>query len=104
MIKNAKFEKSYLSHNSYIQYMEDFKFWVLATGNAHRIPEKEIVKMFVSGLKPEIFREEIYSRSFKTWVDVMVETRYELSNHWDINESLIFLGESSPEVKIESKV
>ena len=34
-------------------------------------PEIEIVKVFVSGLKPEVFREEIYSRAFETLVDVM---------------------------------
>ena len=38
---------------------------MLAAGNAYRLPEKVIVKMFVNGLKPEIFREE-------TLVDVMV--------------------------------
>ena len=59
MVKNAKMEKSELSLNTYVQYVEDFKFWVLAAGNAYRLPEKEIVKMFVSGLKPEVFREEI---------------------------------------------
>ncbi len=74
MVKNAKMEKSDLSLNTYVQYVEDFKFWVLAAGNAHRLPEKEIVKMFVSGLKPEVFREEIYSRAFETLVDVMAET------------------------------
>ena len=42
--------------------MEDFKFWVLAAGNARLLPEKEIVKIFVSGIKPDIFREEIYLR------------------------------------------
>ena len=47
MVNNAKLDKSDLSHNTYVQYIEDFKFWVLAAGNA--IPEKEIVKMFVSG-------------------------------------------------------
>ena len=56
-----------------VKYVEDFKFWVLAAGNAHRLPEKEIVKMFVSGLKPEVFREEIYSRAFETLVYVMAE-------------------------------
>ena len=49
-------------------------------------PEKEIVKMFVSGLKPEVFREEIYSRAFETLVDVMAETRHELANYRDIIE------------------
>ena len=65
MVKNAKMEKSDLSLNTYVQYVEDFKFWVLEAGNAHRLLEKEIVKMFMSGLKPEGFREEIYSRAFE---------------------------------------
>ena len=47
-------------------------------------PEKEIVKMFVSGLKPEVFREEIYSRAFETLVDVMAETRHEWANDRNI--------------------
>ena len=42
--------------------------------------------MFVSGLKPEVFREEIYSRAFETLVDVMAETRHELANFRDIIE------------------
>jgi len=42
-----------------------------------RLSEKEIVKIVVSGLKPEVFREEIYSRTFETLVDVMAETRHE---------------------------
>ena len=53
--KNAKMEKSDLSLNIYVQYVEDFKFWVLAAGNAHRLPDKDIVKMFVNGLKPEAY-------------------------------------------------
>jgi len=56
-------EKSDLSLNTYVQYVKDFKFWVLAAGNSLRLPEKEIVKMFVGGLKPELFREEIYSHA-----------------------------------------
>ena len=40
--------------------------------------------IFVSGLKPDIFREEIYSRSCESLVDVMAETRHELSNYRDI--------------------
>ena len=38
-----KMEKSDLSLNIYVQYVEDFKFWVMVTWNAHRLPEKEIV-------------------------------------------------------------
>ena len=42
--------------------------------------------VFVSGLMPDIFREEIYSRSCETLVDVMAETRHELSNYRDFIE------------------
>ena len=35
MIKNAKMGKSDLSLNTYVQYMEDFKFWLMAAGLAH---------------------------------------------------------------------
>ena len=64
-------------------------------------PEKEIVKFFVNGLKPDIFREEIYSSSFETLVDVMAETRHELSNCRDIIE--ISERIKRPEVKKEWK-
>ena len=74
-------EKSDLSLNTYVQYVEDVKFWVMAAGNAHRLPEKEIVKMFVSGPKPGVFREEIYSRAFDTFMDVIAETIHELANY-----------------------
>jgi len=79
--KNAKMEKLDLSINTYVQYLEDFKIWILAAGNFHRLPEKDIV-IFLS----EIFREEIYSRSCETLVDVMAETRHKLANYRDIIE------------------
>ena len=41
MIKNAKMEKSDLSFNTYLQYVEDFKFWVIAAGNAHNSDYRE---------------------------------------------------------------
>jgi len=40
MVNNAKMEKSDLSFNTYVQYVEDDKFWVLAAGNAHQLPRK----------------------------------------------------------------
>ena len=101
MIKNAKMEKSDLSLNTYLQYVEDFKFWVLAAGNAYRLPAKEIANFFVSGLKPNIFREEIYSRSCESLVDVLAETRHELANNRDIME--ISDRIKRPEVKKDSK-
>ena len=41
-------------------------------------------KCFVSGLKPDVFREEMYSRTFETLEDVIREAREELSVHRDI--------------------
>jgi len=34
MVKNADIEKWDLSLNTYVQYVKEFKFWVLAAGNA----------------------------------------------------------------------
>ena len=79
MIKNAKMEKSDLSLNTYVQYVEDFKFWVMAAGLPHRIPEKEIVKCFVNDLKPELFKEEMFSKSCDTLVEVMAAARSDLA-------------------------
>ena len=55
-------------------------------GRTHRLPDKEIAKCFVSGLKPDVFREEMYSRSFDTLEDVIREAREELSTYRDILE------------------
>ena len=44
-------------------------------GRAHRLPEKEIAKCFVSGLKENVFREEMYPRTFETLDDVIREDR-----------------------------
>ena len=63
LIKNAKMEKR---------------------GRTHRLPDKEIAKCV--RLKPDVFREEMYSRSFDTLVDVIREAREELSTYRDILE------------------
>ena len=55
-------------------------------GRTHPLPDKEIAKCFVSGLKPDVFREEKYSRSFDTLEDVIREAREELSTYGDILE------------------
>ena len=44
-------------------------------GRTHRLLDKEIAKCLVSGLKPEVFREEMYSRTFDTLEDVIREAR-----------------------------
>ena len=44
-------------------------------GRVYHLPEKEIAKSFVSGLKPDVFREEMYSRTFETLDDVIREAR-----------------------------
>jgi len=78
MIKNVKMEKLDLTLSTYVQYVEDFKFRVNVAGRPHRIPDKEIAKKLVNGLKPRLFREETYSRSFENLDDVVREAREEL--------------------------
>ena len=67
-----------------LKYVEDFKIWVYVAGRLHRIPEKEIAKCYVSGLKPAIFREEMNSRTFENLDDVVREVSEELSTYRDI--------------------
>ena len=63
-----------------------FPFLDECSGRTHRLTVKEIAKCFVSGLKPDIFREEMYSRSFDTLEDVIREAREDLSTYRDIME------------------
>jgi len=70
-------EKSDFSLSTYVQYVEDFRFWMDVAGRAHRFPEKEIAKCFNSRLKLDVFREEMYSRTFETLGDVICEAREE---------------------------
>jgi hypothetical protein len=49
----------------------------------NRIPEKEIIKCFVNGLKPELFKEEMFSKSCDTLVEVMAATRADLATYRD---------------------
>ena len=66
MIKNAKMENSDLTLSTYVQYVEDFKFWFNVTGRTHKLPEKEIAKCFVSDRH---FREEMCDQELsKTWM------------------------------------
>ena len=84
--ENAKMKKSDLTISTFVQYVEDFIFWFNAGWRAHRLPEKEIAKMLVTGLKPDLLREEIYLRSCETLQEVMDESRAELSTYRDILE------------------
>ena len=86
--------RPYLS--TYVQHVEDFKFWVNVAGRPHRLPEKEIAKCFVNGLKPDIFREEMYSRTFENLDDVVREAREELSTYRDILEISDRVKKSEP--------
>ena len=80
----AKMGKLNLTLLTFVHYVEDFRFWVNAAGRAHWLPEKEIPKLFVTGLKTYLFREEIYSRSCETLQETMDESRAELSTYRDI--------------------
>ena len=86
MVKNAKMEKSDLTLPNFAQYVEDFSFWFNAAGRAHRLTEKEMEKFFVSGLKPDLFREEIYVRSCETLQEAMDESRAQLATYREFLE------------------
>ena len=45
---------------------------------------KKIAKCFVSGLKLDDFREEMYSHTFETLDDVIREAREELSTYREV--------------------
>ena len=44
LIKNAKMEKSDLSLSTYVQNVEDFRFWINVAERPYRLPEKELAK------------------------------------------------------------
>ena len=79
--------------------MEDFKFWVLAAGNAHRLPEKEIV-FFCQWFQARGISEEIYlpGHSRRWW---MLWLKQEYPKYRDITE--ISEQIKRPEAKKESK-
>ena len=70
-----------LSLSTYVQYVEDFRFWMNVAGRTHRLLDKEIAKCFDSGLKLDVFREDMYSRTFDTLEDVIREAREDLSTY-----------------------
>jgi hypothetical protein len=74
MVKNAKMGKSDLSLSTFTQYVEDFRFWTLAAGQTHALPDKEVAKIFAQGLKPEVFKEEILSRMCDSLASVINES------------------------------
>ena len=55
-------------------------------GRTHRLTDKEIAKCFVYGLKPDVFRKEMYWRTLETLEDFIREAREDLSTHRDILE------------------
>ena len=63
-------KKSNISISTYVQYVEDFHFWMNVAGLTHHLPDKEIAKYFVHGLKPE---EMYIYRAFDTLDDVIRE-------------------------------
>jgi len=85
LIKYATMEKSDLLLSTFVQYVEDFRFWMNVAGRDHRLPDKEVAKNIVGGIKPDVF-EKMYSRSFETLSDVIHEAWEELSTNRDILE------------------
>ena len=85
------------------QYVEDFRFWMNVACRFHRLREKEIAKCFVSGLKPDGFREEMYSRASETLDDAIREAREESSTYHDILEISDRIYNVEPTGRISSR-
>ena len=67
-------EKSELSLSTYVQYVENFRFWMNVGGRVYRLPENETIeKSFLNGFKP--LCKEMYSRTFETLGNVIREAR-----------------------------
>ena len=81
MFKNAKIEKSDLTLSTFVQH-----FLILGQVRGHHLTKKETTKIFVMGVKPDSFREEIYSRSCETLQEAMDESKDKLSTYRDILE------------------
>jgi hypothetical protein len=79
-MKNAKMEKQDLSLSTYTQYVDDFKFWMLTAGDAHKPPEKEIVKIFVVSSLISIGKKFIHVHVR----GVINEAREELSTYREV--------------------
>ena len=95
MIKNAKMEKSNLTLSTYVQYAEDFKLGLMWRGGLIGF-RKKLQNVLLNGLKPDIFREEMYSRTFENSDIVVWEARKELSTYRDILEISVHVKKSEP--------
>jgi len=56
---------------------------MIVAGRLHQLPEKKIAKCIMCGLKPDVFREEIYSRTLD---DVTRDAREVLTTYHHILE------------------
>ena len=62
--------KTDLTLSTFVQHVEDFRFWVNVAWRTHCLPEKEM-DFFVTGLKPDVFRTksipEVVRHNKKPW-------------------------------------
>ena len=101
LIKNAKMEESDLTLSTYVQNVEDFRFWINMAGRTHRLPDKEIAKYFVSGLKPDVFRflgpsipwRMLSGKRAKNYLRIGIYWRYlSESKEWNLKKNFINPG------------
>jgi hypothetical protein len=71
MVEEVKMKVTTWSFEAYMEYAEDFRIQALLAGRDFAPPEKEVVKIFVKGLRPETLQTEIRRRNLDTLEEAM---------------------------------
>jgi hypothetical protein len=58
MVEEVKMKATTWSLEAYMEYMEEFRIQAFLAGREYAPPEKEVVKIFVKGLRPETLQTE----------------------------------------------
>ena len=95
------------SLESFLEYVEDFRFHMMLAGNEFQPPDSEVVKIFVKGLQPATLQTEICKKSLDTLHEVIEETTDVIVRYkaiFDIQESVHKPSTKKSTKKSSSKV
>jgi len=68
LLEAVKMHTTIWSLESFLEYVEDFRFHMMLAGNEFQPPDSEVVKIFVKGLQPATLQTEICKKSLDTFV------------------------------------
>jgi len=74
MMEEVKMKSNSWSIESYMEFVEEFKIQRLLVGETEAPPEKEIVKIFIRGLRPDELQTEVRRRAIETLEEVVDKT------------------------------